>query len=109
MENGGICMRDAWGSALVMEGGNIYIQSAKDTVMQPLRNLVAKVGQFASIAANQDIDLSSTSKGVRIKADQAVYLYSANSGVVIQSDGLTESPGPTDLTAVVEQISGNRS
>ena len=103
MPNGGIMMRDAWGSALVMEGGNIYIQPAKDLVFQPLRNLVGKVGQNVSIAAQKDIDLSSTSGGFRLKTDLSQYLYSARSGVVIHSDASSPfeySPADAPVTAV---------
>jgi len=86
MPNGGIVFRDAWGSALVMEGGNIYLQPAKDLVFQPLRNLVGKIGQNISLAAQKNIDLSSTIGGFRLKTDQAQYLYSASSGIVLHAD-----------------------
>lgn len=103
MPNGGIIFRDAWGSALVMEGGNIYLQPAKDLVMQPLRNLIGKVGQYTSIAAQKDIDLSSTSGGFRVKTDKAQYLYSATSGVVLHSDATSPaefSPKDSAITDV---------
>lgn len=86
MPNGGIVFRDAWGSALVMEGGNIYLQPAKDLVFQPLRNLIGKIGQNVSFAVQKDIDLSSTLGGMRIKTEQAQYLYSASSGIVLHAD-----------------------
>lgn len=86
MPNGGITIRDAWGSSIVMEGGNIYIQPSKDLIFQPLRNMVAKVGQKVTIASQSDIDLSSTSGGFRLKTDTAQYLYSAKSGIVVHSD-----------------------
>lgn len=86
MPNGGIVLRDAWGSSIVLEGGNICLQPAKDLVLQPLRNLVGKVGKHVSIAAQNDIDLSSTSGGFRLKTDLAQYLYSASSGIVLHAD-----------------------
>ena len=91
MPNGGVVLRDAWGSAIVMEGGNIYLQPAKDMVMQPIRNLIGKVGQYVSLAAKKDIDLSSTEGGLRVKTEQAQFLYSKSSGVILQSDAESAS------------------
>ena len=87
MNNGGVSMGDAWGSGITMEGGNIYIQPAKDLVMQPNRNLVAKVGGNIAIAAKNEIDLSSTEGGMRIKTHEAQYLYSSNNGIILHADG----------------------
>jgi hypothetical protein len=87
MNNGGISLADAWGSAINMEGGNIYIQPAKDLVVQPNRNLIAKIGGNVSLAARKELDLSSTEGGLRIKTNLAQYLYSQNSGIVIHADG----------------------
>lgn len=85
MPNGGIVLKDAWGSSIVMEGGNIYIQPAKDLVMQPLRHMVAKVGSHVSIASRNDIDMSSTDGGFRLKTDLAQYLYSNSSGILLHA------------------------
>lgn len=89
MPNGGLVLMDAWGSSIVMEGGNIYLQSAKDVVMQPMRNLAGKVGNCVAVAVKGDIDLSSTEGNLRIKTDKAQHLYSANSGIILQSDSKT--------------------
>ena len=91
MPNGGLVFRDAWGSAIVMEGGNVYIQPAKDLVFQPARNLVAKVGQNISLAAKKEIDVSSTTGGFRLKTDLAQYLYSESSGIILHSDAASPS------------------
>lgn len=87
LPNGGVALRDAWGSAIIMDGGNIYLQPAKDLVAQPMRNLVAKVGGFTSVASKNDIDLSTTDGGFRVKSDQAQYFYSDNSGIVLEANG----------------------
>jgi hypothetical protein len=89
MPNGGITLMDAWGSAIVMEGGNIYLQSAKDVVMQPMRNLAGKVGNCLAMAVKNDIELSSTDGNLRIKTDKVQHFYSANSGIILQSDSQT--------------------
>lgn len=91
MPNGGVAMQDAWGSGIAMEGGNIYIQPAKDLVLQPMRNLIGKIGDNISLAARREIDISSTSGGMRLKTDKAIYLYSKDSGIVLHADGLARS------------------
>lgn len=107
MPNGGILIRDAWNSSIVMEGGNISIQPAKDLILQPMRNLVNKTGGFISMAAKKDIDFSSTEGGMRFKAEKAQYIYSDKGGVVIESGGETDTPGSPDPTKqAVEQVGG---
>lgn len=86
MPNGGITFRDAWGSAIVMEGGNIFIQPAKDLMLQPLRHMVGKVGSNVSLEARKDIDLSSDTGGFRLKTEKAQYLYSNKSGIMLHSN-----------------------
>jgi hypothetical protein len=86
MNNGGISLADAWGSAISMEGGNIYIQPAKDLIVQPNRNLIAKVGGSVSIAVKKEIDLSSTEGGMRVKTHNAQHLYSKEGGIILQTD-----------------------
>jgi hypothetical protein len=96
MPNGGITIRDAWNSAIIMEGGNIYLQPAKDLISQPLRHNVVKAGGSVNIACREHMDLSSSEEGIRIKSEKAQYLYSNKSGFVIESNGTTDSPGTPD-------------
>jgi hypothetical protein len=109
MPNGGVVIRDAWNSAIVMEGGQIYLQPAKDLHLQPLRNLVAKVGCFASIAARYDVDISSTEKGFRLKTEKAQYFYSDKSGIVFEANPekkVPYTPKPKDSDDAVEDVGG---
>jgi hypothetical protein len=107
MPNGGITIRDAWNSAIVMEGGSIYLQPAKDLVSQPLRNLVTKVGGNISISSKKNIDLSSSEEGFRLKTHKAQYLYSHDAGVIIESNGSKDSAGsPDPAKGAVENIGG---
>lgn len=97
MDNGGVMIKDAWGSAIVLEGGDIYLQAAKDLVAQPLRNYIAKAGQFVSITARKDIDMSSTDEGFRLKTKKVQHLYSHEQGIVLQSESESDAePSPED-------------
>jgi hypothetical protein len=107
MPNGGIVIRDAWNSAIVLEGGNIYLQPAKDFILQPMRNMIAKVGGVVNIAAKKDIDLSSTERGFRLKTDKAQYFYSDNGGIVLDSNGSGGGTGtPDPKTEAIEKVGG---
>jgi len=107
MDNGGVVLRDAWGSAIILEGGNIYIQPAQHLYLQPLGSLICKIGQFVSIAANNDIDLSSTTGGYRCKTNLAQYLYSDNSGIILHANGITPTSGiPDPTTEAIQTIGG---
>lgn len=109
MPNGGIAMADNWGSCIAMEGGNIYIQPAKDLVMQPGRNMIAKVGANISLAAQLEVDVSSTKGGFRLKTDKAQHLYSDNSGILLHANGTLSEPGVVPYTPdyrTVSHVSG---
>ncbi len=91
MPNGGITIRDAFNSAIIMEDGNVYIQAAKNMFAQPSKDCVFKVGQSFSLAAKAHIDLSSTTGGLRLKSTQAMYLYSLG-GLVLHGNSGTSAP-----------------
>jgi hypothetical protein len=105
MPNGGITIKDAWNSSIVMEGGNIYIQPAKDLVTQPLRNHISKVGGSFNLACQKYIDISSSSESMRIKTEKALHLYSNSSGILMEANGENESVG-NGGTEAIEDIGG---
>jgi hypothetical protein len=96
MPNGGITIRDAWNSAIVMEGGSIYIQPAKDLISQPLRNNITKAGGSINISCKKHIDISSTEEGFRLKTEKSQYYYSDNGGYVVETNGSADTPGTPD-------------
>lgn len=107
MPNGGITIRDAWNSAIVMEGGNIYIQPAKDFVAQPLRNNIVKAGGSVNISCKKHIDLSSTEEGLRVKTEKSQYLYSDKGGFVVEANGDTDTPGsPSPIDEAIDYVGG---
>lgn len=107
MPNGGITIRDAWNSAIVMEGGNVYIQPAKDLVSQPLRNHIMKAGGSINMACKLHLDLSSSDEGIRVKSEKAQYFYSDSGGLIFESNSIYETPGLPDPTKeAVEYIGG---
>jgi lipopolysaccharide export system protein LptA len=96
MPNGGVTIRDAWNSAIVMEEGNIYLQPANDLVSQPLRHSITKAGGKTSITSKEDIDISSSEGSIRSKAEKMQYVYSNKAGVIIQANGQQNSKAQPD-------------
>lgn len=95
MDNGGIMIKDAWGSAIVMEGGDIYLQPAKDLVAQPLRHNVVKAGHSLQMAAKKHVDISSSEEGFRLKTQKVQHFYSEEQGIIFQSNSeSTAEPTP---------------
>jgi hypothetical protein len=107
MPNGGITIRDAWNSSIVMEGGNVYIQPAKDLIMQPLRHSVIKAGGSINMACKYHLDLSSSDEGMRIKTEKSQYFYSDKGGMVIEANGDKDTPGtPEPAKEAIDYIGG---
>lgn len=107
MPNGGITIRDAWNSSIVMEGGNVYIQPAKDLVMQPLRHSLVKAGGSINMSCKYHLDLSSSDEGLRIKTEKSQYFYSDKGGMVIHANGEQDTPGtPTPTEEAIDYVGG---
>jgi hypothetical protein len=106
MPNGGITIRDSWNSAIIMEGGNISIQPAKDLFLQPLRSLVGKAGANINLAAKKQVDLSTTEESIRIKSKKGQHFYSHESGIVIESESEKEEIGELDSEKALEKMTG---
>lgn len=96
MPNGGITLRDAWNSAIVMEGGNIFLQPTKDLITQPMRHAITKAGGSINMACKKHMDLSSTEEGFRVKTDKSQYFFSETGGLVLQSRGSNDNTGSPD-------------
>lgn len=107
MPNGGITIRDAWNSAIVLEGGNVYIQPAKDVIQQPLRSFIVKAGGHINMDCKKHIDLSSTKEAVRIKSEKSQYFYSEKGGIVMETKGEKDNTGkPDPKNEAIEEVGG---
>jgi hypothetical protein len=107
MPNGGITIRDAWNSAIIMEGGNVYIQPAKDLITQPLRSMVVKAGKNINMSCRKHIDLSSSDEGMRIKTHKSQYLYSHEGGVILEANAEKDvAYAPIPSKGALQQVGG---
>ena len=105
MDNGGIMFKDAWGSAIVMEGGDIYLQPARDLVSQPLRHDITKAGHSVSVAAKKHIDISSTEEGFRLKTKKVQHFFAKDEGIILQTDTTGQS-APTPAEEAYDTFGG---
>lgn len=97
MDNGGITFKDAWGSAIIMEGGDIIIQPARDLIHQPLRHNVTKAGHSIQMAAKKHVDISSTEEGFRLKTKKVQHFFAKDEGIILQTDTeSSNSPTPSE-------------
>jgi len=100
LDDGSVVIRDAYGSEIVMSGGNIFQRPALDLYQTPGRNAVSWVPGDIIQRAGRDVDISSDYSNVRIKAERNLQALGGNGGtggVLIESKGenaeITPDPG----------------
>ncbi len=93
-EDGGIVIRDAYGSSIRMTGGNIYADCPGDILEMPGRDKVTIAGRGVSLQAQQDVEVVSTNGNARLKAATQLSMLGGSSGsggVLIESKA-TDKP-----------------
>lgn len=89
--DGGIVLRDAWGSEIVMADGRITLNAAANIEIRSGSSVVVMGGDDVIAKAYNSLDLSATKKDVRIKAENNMQCMSSNGGVLIQSKARSDS------------------
>ena len=79
-DDGSVVIEDAWGSQVIMAGGNITLTSPNDIILAPGRSLVALAPQDAVIRAGNSVDITATRKDIHLKAERNLALIGGNSG-----------------------------
>ena len=103
-KDGGIVIGDGYGSRIIMAGGNITLQAAGDITFQSGRRIVTMAGDDAIVRAKNSIDITSSDKDVRIKAEKNLQAVSTNGGVLIESQ--SSGAAYTYQGVVGEEVSG---
>lgn len=83
--NGGIVLRDAWGSEIIMADGRITFNAAANIEVRSGSTVVVMGGDDVVVKAYNSMDLSATKKDVRVKAENNLQVVSMKRGVLIQS------------------------
>ena len=106
--DGSIILRDAWGSEIVMAGGNITITCAGQLQLRSGKSTVVLAGQDVVLKAHDSVDVTAEKHDVRVKADSKIEVVSTgaesgNGGILLQS----RSPGPGSWSGSGESGSGS--
>ena len=79
-DDGGFIMEDAYGAYIKSVGGNIEIGCPGDVVSRPGRTVQMWAGKDVVIKARQDVDISSSERDVRFKAERNLFALGGNDG-----------------------------
>lgn len=94
-EDGSVIIRDAWGSEIVMVGGNVLINTPGNVVTTANRSVVSIAGQSVALRGVKSADMSSDEGHVHIHSKRVVEIAGGsdktNGGVLIES--LAKSSG----------------
>lgn len=100
--NGGIVLRDAWGSEIIMADGRITFNAAANIEIRSGSSVVVLGGDDVVAKAYNSVDISATNKDVRIKADGNLQMVSMKRGVLVQSKAVSD--GSPDWKKVGEDL-----
>lgn len=109
-DDGSVSHEDAWGSQIIMAGGNIILSCPGDVILAPGRSVVMMAPQDVVARAGNSVDITASRRDVRLKAERNLIGIGGNSGkggILLESrdDGQSysyEQPGEqTDVRGLV--------
>lgn len=89
LEDGSIVLGDGYGSQITMTGGQIRLEAGGDVILASGSRVVT-LSKEAIIRAKNSVDISSSERDVRLKAEQNLHMLGGNAGygsVLIESKG----------------------
>jgi hypothetical protein len=90
-QDGSVIIRDAWGSEIVMEGGNIHINTQGNIITTSNRNTVMMAGGSVIARGTEASEITSDEGVVRIQSSRLVSIAGgsddSSGGVLIESIG----------------------
>lgn len=97
-EDGSIIIRDAWGSEIVMLGGNVSISCAGNVMLLPGKTALTIAGDDIVQKAQNSVDIHASEHDVRLSAARNMEILGGgdesqySGGVIIESRGKSMSP-----------------
>jgi hypothetical protein len=79
-EDGSIVLADGYGSQILLTGGQIRLEAGGDVMLMSGSRVVTLANE-AIVRAKNNIDISSSDRDVRIKAENNMQLLAGNSGI----------------------------
>ena len=87
-DDGSITLQDAYGSSIVMTGGNIEVCPRADLILRPGRSVIGMAPHDVILNAGNSAELTASKGDVRVKAEKNLHALAGNSGtggVLIES------------------------
>ena len=82
LDDGTVIMEDGYGASITMRGGSIILDAPGDVWVKTGRSFVTWAAFDAEIKAGNCVDISSSKKDVRIKAEKNLHMLGGNDGQV---------------------------
>ena len=79
-DDGSVVIKDAYGSSLVLSGGNIYMDAPGDVWTRPGRDAVTWGGRNVIIKGHEEVELVSSNGNLRAKAEKQLSILGGNTG-----------------------------
>ena len=79
LDDGGVVISDGYGAQITMTGGQIRLEAPGDVMLMPGTRAITLCDEFI-VRAKSNIELSSSEKDVRLKAEGNMQLLSGNGG-----------------------------
>jgi hypothetical protein len=95
LEEGTVVIGDGYGAEIRMSGGCVFISAPGDVWCKGGRDVQLWSGNDVITRANKSVDISSTEKNVRIKAEEHVLVFAGNEQSQHEGGILLESRGKT--------------
>lgn len=80
LPDGGVVIRDGYGSEIRMAGGNVEITAPGDVFIRSGRSVIQYAGDDAVIRARNSVDITATDHDVRLKAERNLECLAGNGG-----------------------------
>lgn len=95
VEDGTVVIGDGYGAEIRMSGGCVFLSAPGDVWLKGGRDVQSWAGNDVILRANKSVDVSSTEKNVRIKAEEHVLVFAGNEQSQHEGGILLESRGKT--------------
>jgi hypothetical protein len=97
LEDGGVVIGDGYGGEIRMTGGCVIISAPGDVWLKGGRDVQAWAGNDVIARANKSVDISSTEKNIRIKAERNILVLAGNDSSEEEGGILLESRSKTTM------------
>ena len=104
MPDGSILLKNAWGDSIELRAGHLVISVSKSATTTAGGSIVNMAGDDIIQKAKNSIDITSSAKQIRIKAEQDMLIHSKSGGILVSAP--TQSAITEDKKGEEQHLSG---